>query len=741
MPGIGKTAFVLRSVSSSLGKQSRVIRLTRGHSLDLLARQIIQKWHATQPATNLSDQELLSLAIDALRHRGSRFFLLLDNAESALNADNTLLPFLKTFLEEFCKSEINTHIILTTTRIPDYGPSIGSFSDVLQLTGLANRYIKEAIDLLLIGHERHDQLTSSEILDEVVKLASGHPLAAKMLASFMKVRPIDSLMSVAEKKRFELRLAQYILQSAEHSFLSELHKRFLHVLATVREPMLMEDVLTAGVLSNYSLEDVQSARLDLTNWFFVEQDGELMYLHNFLIGFFTEEMFEISGRRDEIASDVGLHLFEKAKKLAKDLGDAFFEQFKPPDSEDTQKLSNELLRYAVPAARLLRSIGEDTLANQLPIQVKGTLREMVFFFYQEKRDWNKTLHFAENWLQLNPHDIEIQLYRIRCYRNFRNVESTKRAEQLLAELGSHEYGQYFKSKVFREKAIVAREKGDIQAAKDYFRSGIDLNTLYPENYVGLAELAIKDAERVGIPEAERKKSAKEALVLLKKARSNESALFDRIHLGLYVEALIQVGDYDTAFPLLQDALAERPHDARLNYHMAEIMRDRRLYDDAERFGRIANKYGHQKAPLSLANTLFEKAQYFLGQGQNTLANEKLREVLRVLEGFQAQYGTDHEVVAGIKAKTHRLMGSFDEARKALDNFKNSNNTYTISEFCKTDIEEAKYLIDHETKSDALAVLDAAEQRIQRFGLKRKIPQVLEDLRKEIERLRISVQAK
>jgi hypothetical protein len=741
LAGIGKTAFAMQSVSASLGKRALSIKLTRGHSLDLLARQVMQKCHTKQPlgSDSISDEKLLALAIDALQQRVHKFFLLLDNAENGLNADNKLLPYLEDFLEAFVQAEVDTHAILTTTRIPDYDFSLATSADLLQIRGLANRYIKESIDLWLTGNDKHDELMALPALDEIVKLASGHPLAAKMLASFIKVRPVQALLTVAEKNRFELRLAQYVLQTADHSLLSELHKLILHVLAAVREPMLLEDLLSVSQLQQHSLDSIHQARLELSNWFFIQQEGELMYLHNFLASYYEEKLGEEKDLRDHIAHDVGIYSFEKTQRLARQLEAVRYDQLLPPDSEEAVRISNEIFRYAVPAAKLLRSIGEDSLADELPIQVKGTLREMVFFYYQERRDYRKALEYAENWLKFNPNDIEIMLYRIRCYRNFRNSESSARADQLLAELASRDHGTYFASRLFRERALVSLTKGDTNGAKEFFNAGINLDTLYPENYAGLADLLIKDAERLPLIDPERRRLAQEAVVLCRRARKNQSALFDRIHLGLYVDALIEAGYEDQAFPLLEEALTERPFDPRLNYHMAEILRKQGKYDEAEAYALEADRHNHQKAPLSLANIMFEQAQAFFASGDVQSGTSSLERALRAVGRFRAEYGGDQEVADTIKAKIYRAMNLLADARAVVERYEGkTSNSYTIGEQCKIDLADAVLLADSEEYAKALPYVHRAIARINAFAADHKVPEALKDVLDEAERLKATL---
>ena len=739
MPGIGKTAFSINSVANTLKKKPCIVRITRGHSLDLLSRQILKQTHTQQPIfDNVSDEQLLLSATDAIKDRSDRIFLLLDNAEAGLNGANQLLPYLQQFLETIATAESDTHVILTTTRIAEIPVSISHTTDVIQLSGLGKRYIKESIDLLLIGNEKHDDVMDSELLDDIVDFADGHPLAAKMLASFLKVHTPQELLESTERHRFELRLAQFILQSADHTILTDLHKLILHILATVREPMLLEDMLSVTELKAYPLETVQQARLDLSNWFLLQQDGEWIYLHNFLAAYYADQIVEVQARRDNIAREVGHYAFDKAMTLNNQLQNLLYIDLEERSSKETLRLSNEIFRYAVPAEKLLRSINEIQLAQELPIQIKGTLREMVFFFYQEKKDYKQALEYAENWLRLNPDDIEIVLQKIRCYRNFRNAESSRMADELLDDLQKRDFGKYFSARVFREKALVAEGKRRPNDAKEYFREGIKLDSIYPENYVGLAALLLKEAETLSIHDPQRQKLAREAVGLLKNARKNQSALFERFHLSLYVEALIEAGDESTAFPILRVALKDRPSDPRLNHRMAEILREREQYNDAEEYALKANSYGHSKAPLSLANILYGQAQQLFAQKQDERAHEKLAQALKRIEQFRPEFGGDEEVADSIKAKIYRTLEMLPEAYEALKKYKNTKNTYTIHEQSKIDLAIAKKKAAEGRYGQALNQVDIALQRMAKYGP--KLNQALIDISEEAKKMKLALEA-
>jgi hypothetical protein len=194
------------------------VRLTKGHSADLLARQILRKTHVRQPLAGeyLTDQELTRRAVEALKSMQEKFFLLLDNGEEALDAGtNELLPYILDFLSECIQQDLQTHIVIATTRYPDYPAAIGAVADVIRLNGLEGVYIKECIDLWLQGTDQHEKLINSPEMGALVELAGGHPLAAKLIASHLKAKMnIQQLLESKQKRRFRLKLAEYIIRSA-----------------------------------------------------------------------------------------------------------------------------------------------------------------------------------------------------------------------------------------------------------------------------------------------------------------------------------------------------------------------------------------------------------------------------------------------------------------------------------------------------------------------------------------------
>jgi tetratricopeptide (TPR) repeat protein len=366
---------------------------------------------------------------------------------------------------------------------------LGGKSAVDQLSGLDDIYIKECLDLWLQESPQRAAILNDPNLADIIKLINGHPLAAKMVASYLKVKPMSQLLVPDESRRFQLKLADYVLRANDLQSLNDLHHLILVVLAAIKQPVTLTDLLAVRLIKERPLGDVQKALGELGDLFLVEHDGELLYLHRFLETYYADRASENPTRLQEIARDFGNYAYARAIESNEQL-----KPWYPEDAEATPRaiaLSNEVFRYAISADRLLRSVGEKARAEDLPIQVRGTLREMVFYFYQQAHDYKTALAYAEQWLAFNATDLEIMLYKARCYRNLADAESLSIADATISRLEQSDHSGRFHERILREKGLVAQARGDYDKAKAYFLEGAQIHRAYayPDNHVGVAQSA------------------------------------------------------------------------------------------------------------------------------------------------------------------------------------------------------------------------------------------------------------
>lgn len=727
LSGIGKTAFCRNSVITKLRKRPLILRLSRGHSADLLAREILAKCHIPVPGSDtLTDEELTGAALDALAKRASKFFLLLDNVEDATDANNCLLPYLESFLLLFIKRAMDTHIVLATTRKPDYSAAVGSVADILRLNGLDDVYIRESLDLWLEDTPHYSKLLGSPEIHRLVTLASGFPLAAKLIASQLRAdKEPSQLLTPGQRKRLELKFAEHILHTVSNE-LNDLERIVFRVLATVRDPISVADLWALPLVHTHSLDDVHSSLARLTDLFLVQQSGELLSLHRFLRRYFEEQLKNEPNLRREIASQFGRYAYSQTMERTALLDRQLTHEGKSISDERSIELAGTILRYAVPAGRLLRSVGEDELADRLPIRIKGTIRELVFFFYQEDQNYEAALHYANQWLKINPDDAEVLLYKARCFRNLRGTDNLLRAKSILHNLQARGGSRYFQARILREKGMVAESLENFSEARSHFEEGVALAPkLYPGNHIALGILLLRDA--VEWPEYEDEYVPIDRAIALFQEARDKDATFDRFHLGDYIEALVRGGRVEDAAPLIKQALKEQPDDSRLHYRLGELYRKAGDLETAEEHSRLAMRYGSPRASLTLANIYAERGRVAVEAHETKQADEYFKQSRQILSAFRPVYGHDMEVADGIRAKTLRLQGLWTDAEQVLEPYYESNNPYTVYERCKIQLQQASESLTQGHSNDARQRLEWVENKLRDLRQTRALSGPLENL--------------
>jgi tetratricopeptide (TPR) repeat protein len=447
-------------------------------------------------------------------------------------------------------------------------------------------------------------------------------------------------------------------------------------------------------------------------------------MHSFVSTFVNDELLRdfAKDKRLAIVKSYADYAFVKATEAHRVLQSQLADRKSPADP-DSEQLSNVVFRYAIPASKLLRTLGDIDRAQLLPMQAQGTLREMVFFFYQVAKDYRKALDYAAQWLQISPDDREIMLYQARCYRNLRTTEGWRAADATLDKIEISPLSGRFRARVLRERALVADGRGNAPEARRFFEEGIALSrdARYPENHVGLAMLLLRETdenlELNAVPH-----DVTRALSLLEQA--SQSATFDRFYLGLFVEALVRAGRENDAYPLLEEALARDPTEPRLNYWFAEAARRQGQFDLAIEYGRRAVSGGVRKGAFTLANALCSSA---MADGSPQGLRAKLASALEVMSKFEPEFGTDHEVAAAIRAKICRLQNDWDAVRVHISPYEGSDNSYSVYEQTLLDFTQLDQAVAAGDMTTAREGTERARQRLMRVSAKRRLPPQLEEL--------------
>lgn len=726
--GIGKSTFAEIGFAQRIGgKRPRIVRLNQGQSGDYLMRQILKRYFVEQPIT--TDESILAeVAINAIQEDEDKFYLIINDAQYGLDVNNYLLPYLSRFLTQFVNRDIDTHIIINTTRtLPLLPPEISGNVDIYNLRGLESVYILECIKIWLKDFPDKLMLVDSPEMSRLIEIVDGHPLAATMLVTSLKGNTTPSqLLKSRGLRQMRLSWAQFVLRSVVRSSLNDLETLILHILAQAGQPLNMQDMLAVNELQAYSLDMIYDAMERLSDLLLIRYEGELISIyHSFIEGFYRDQLTSsgaYNDRLNRIATDLGMYTYTQAKRLYSDL-----EEY--PDLR-IQK-AGEIFRYATSATKLLRMVGEDERASELPMQIQGTLREMVFFFYQKQKNYKIALDYADRWLRISPNDLEIMLYKVRCHRNLQGQLDLQKAEDLISHIEKYDFNDRFYQRVLREKAIIADAKGQRATAISHYKAAIKLapHNPYPEVYTGLAYLLMNEVDNFETGDLRKRKVAEDVRELLNIARNN-STDFDNHHLGLYIEILIECGEYQRAIELLDAGLLENPHDEKLQFKRAELYRQEGDYDNAENCARQAIDLGSSPAQITLANVLCHRATA-LPEG---IRQSLLEEALQHITLYRRKEGVSPyrlEVAAGVEAKVYRIMGRWENAESVLRNYEKSVNPYTIYEQSRVDQRNALILEMDQMLGKAHQAITQAIVRIEQFRQRYEMPSELGELFSEL----------
>ncbi|MBI5652989.1 MAG: TIR domain-containing protein [Chloroflexi bacterium] len=707
MPGIGKTAFVINKVSQQLDKRPLTISLTqgKGNSIDYVARQILKESYVTQPMDRniQGETDLIMLAADAITKRERHFFLFIDNLEYALGASNEISPSLVDFLKELLSRDVKTHIVFATTRSVQYPIEIATQCDILRLDELEDQYIEQCIDEWLADYPRHDDFMQSNQLANLIKLADGHPFAAQMIVGSLKagITPKAWLQS-SEPKFLRLRLAAKILGSLGYEKLTDLQMLILQILGLVNEPLSIDDMCKLNFLKQYKTEEVNDAIIALNSYLLIKVDESgFVTLHSFLSSYYREQLSQpkFSDRREMLVSDIAYFSYEQTLRLHDQLTSTLHTN-DISDNFALARLTGEIFTYAITASKFLRISGREDLADKLPIDIKDTIRELVLYFYQEVRDYTQALGYADRWLQIRPNDPEIMLYKARCHRNLGGARNLEEAEKMLSKIEDKAKTRFFIDRIANERGKIASQKGDEALAETIFSRSVESRCDFPETYINLARIYLREARAVTGSDITRKHAlAQKAVTLLEdahKASRSATSLFEQFWFDIYIEALDMLED-QLAFPLLKEALEDAPDDPRLNFRMAEILREHGDLSDSEKYAQKASNNGSISASITLAYLYYAHARRHDEQKTIYLSQKKYKETSKEEDEIRAklqesekhcrQYKSQspihqHPVADVMLSKIYRMRGDWDSAEKIMKEYETTGSPYIICEQCE-----------------------------------------------------------
>jgi len=116
---------------------------------------------------------------------------------------------------------------------------------------------------------------------------------------------------------------------------------------------------------------------------------------------------------------------------------------------------------------------------------------MVFIYYQVYKDYQSVIRFADQWLEIDPEDLEVMIYKARALRRLDRINE---AEIILNSLSKHPKDR-IQAIVSRELAYISQDEGDLETAIYHLRHSASFknsygNPLYPISLTHLAAVLI-----------------------------------------------------------------------------------------------------------------------------------------------------------------------------------------------------------------------------------------------------------
>lgn len=717
--GIGKTALVEEVARTKFGRPYIRIPLRPAHDLELLARQVISAAGQPQPEADATDDKLLETMIWAVGHtqQQTNAFLFLDDAENAMDEDGRLRPYLSNFVNRYVKSDLASPLIVVARRRPEVSVEAARDSQIVLVEWLPDEFILPCIQHWYASSTGKVLSLDADQTQSIVKHMGGHPLAARLIASYLIVESPASLLRKHFISDFKMRMAEYILSEIlPHT--SPLEQVILQAIAVAETGITVEDLMAIHTVRAHGVPNVQEAISGLAHKLLLSQEADFIKLHPFISNYF-ERRAQLEGNFKTIAADLANHAFRKAMSAMSSL-DAMPEETRESANQQFVSLNQQLIRYAVSAHRLLLIAGDKDRAKQIPFRLWGHIRELVLVAYQRFSDYELSLEYANQWLEIEPDDTDIALYRA---RSLRRLGRYKEAERFLGAL-SYLPDRLTRAKVDRELGLIARDNNDLRLAIQHFRSASittqDGSPVYALSFADLASTLIANAEGRGGHAPESRQAYEEAISLLDKAR-NYLPRFDEVHLSAYVDALVHLDRNTEAVRMVEDALVTSPNDPHLNLKKADLLLKTPRLDDAMTCARTALDGGLELAHLTMANILFERKHF--------------AEALQQVKSYRPKNPRDKLFAGTICAKILTALAKYDEARTLLAALVRFDDTYVQRARVINETKAAESALYGRRYDEARRLVGGAEALLDEATRAFPARQAFADLQQPIERLR------
>lgn len=570
--GIGKTSLIRETLKRVYTSPSSVeINLSQAHFGSRLTLELCSLAEITAPQDGASIKTLYQtnlLALETLLSQNN--FIIFNKVEAVLDDDGEFNDDFKFIISHFSDKEILSDfpLIFLSTRWTDFKFVSAKLSEFIRVKGLTDKHLS------FILQSEIERIDKSKILNQpkltqITKQLHGYPLAGRLLAPLIIKYGEDYLTSNLHViHQLKIDIAEDIISKIS---LDDAEIQLLEVLSIFESPLNpahIKEVL------QYSDQDFVSYIDNLVNLNLVESNGDELFLHPLISNFYLKLV-----RTTDNFVRYAKHLAEIAKRELVKL----------------ESTNEKYVYWLTSACRMLFYCGDLVGSRSLRADLIGELKNAAIKLYQ-RRDYDRSLTYCNDYLETRPDDIDILFYKARCLSRTGHPDEAITILQRLLETEDRPKQQskynFALGRAYVENSLGGEEDEYLDKAQFHFQESIRL-TNYASALQSMGELLYR-----------RKKNEEAAGFLERKLDETPS---DPFALSIYADILWTMGRKPEALDKITNALSFQPKNPNFLFRAGRFLQESGELDKAYQFytASLANDETYVDARLSLCNTCID----------------------------------------------------------------------------------------------------------------------------------------
>lgn len=665
--GIGKTSFIQEAIKRIYSNSLiSFIDLSPAHFGARLTIELCSKAGIEIPKDGASDADLRTanlLAIETIL--SSETFVVFNKFETILDDSGEPNDDIKDILTYFEDKEIlkKTPFIILSTRWTKLDFIDTKVREFLKIGGLSEKHLSHILKSEIERSSPNLHIEDSD-LHSISSLLHGYPLAARLAAPLIiKYNGIDYLKNNLHIiNQIKIDIAEDIVANVK---LTPIEIDILEVLSIFDNPL---DPFYLSEVLSIDAETLNRCIDNLVGYNLLESNAEGLILHPLINNFYLKLARSSSNFKPfaEKLSDIAKKNFLSLKSIDK-----------------------KYVYWLTISCRLLYYCGKLSEGKQLRQDLIGEIKNAAIKLYQ-KRDYETSLQFCNDFLETKPLDREILFTKARCLSRLGSLEDSK---QILEDL-------------------IKNEKNKYQLAKYYYALGRS----YIENTQKNEDYSLKKAEECFLQSIRinEHQSALQSMgeVLFRRKQLPEAASFierklqesptDPFALSVYSDILWSMDRKADAIEKIIEALKHQPKNPNFLFRAGRFLRETNNLAGAYGFFKDAINFDDDfiDARLSLTDICIdldylEEAEEHISVLSRNVKGEKLIILDSIKANLLLKKGEISEaerIIKTLLVKNKNVVTLGLYAKIYIAKFK-QNQQKGLNLLAKTDKEKAQDLIN------------------------------------------------